>query len=90
MSKDSILKDTYYKERLARTSNAFKPNLTTLQEPNGEESDTDAVVVSPEEEQLNWQELLKDLGKTTCGTTLAFREVVCTHKRLPYLYVPIR
>lgn len=47
--KASILKDSFYKERLARTSNNIIKGYTT-QFPSQEdaiESDTDAIVITP-------------------------------------------
>ncbi len=50
-SKGNILKDSFYKERLARTSNHIIKGYTTTNfapPPQQDESDTDAVVISPE------------------------------------------
>lgn len=49
-AKGTILKDSFYKERLARTSNHIIKGYTT-QFPNNDdaiESDTDAIVITPE------------------------------------------
>jgi hypothetical protein len=47
-SKGNILKDSFYKERLARTSNhIIKGYTTTHFNPPQEDEDNDAVVISP-------------------------------------------
>jgi hypothetical protein len=50
-AKGNILKDSFYKERLARTSNHIIKGYTTTHfalPPQEDESDTDAVVISTE------------------------------------------
>lgn len=50
-AKGNILKDSFYKERLARTSNHIIKGYTTTNfapAPLEEESDTDAIVISAE------------------------------------------
>jgi hypothetical protein len=88
-AKGNILKDSFYKERLARTSNHIIKGYTTNFAPTTveEESDTDAIVISPEEELLDIKTHLADFGRTACGSTFAFREAAITHKRLPALHV---
>ena len=90
MSRGNILKDSFYKERLARTSgNIINAHTTNHFAPvqNNEDSDTDAQVISPEEEQLDFQQLLSGFGKTADGASFAFRELQCTHKRLTAIHV---
>lgn len=89
MSRGNILKDSFYKERLARTSGNIVNAHTTNHFPqqNQEDSDTDAQVITPEEEQLDFQQLLSRFGKTADGASFAFLELQCTHKRLTALHV---
>lgn len=49
-AKGTILKDSFYKERLARTSNHIIKGYTTQFPTNDDavESDTDAIVITPE------------------------------------------
>jgi len=48
--KGTILKDSFYKERLSKTSNHIIMGYTTQfpSQPDAIESDTDAVVITPE------------------------------------------
>lgn len=89
MSRGNILKDSFYKERLARTSGNIINAHTTNHFPQQqqEDSDTDAQVITTEEEQLDFQQLLSGFGKTADGASFAFRELQCTHKRLTALHV---
>lgn len=90
-AKGNILKDSFYKERLARTSNHIIKGHTTNFAGGAveEESDTDAVVISAEEEQIDFKQHLSDFGRSASGETFAFREISITHKRLPALHVPL-
>jgi hypothetical protein len=87
MSKGNILKDSFYKERLARTSKKLINAHTTNFAPPPEE-DSETETATPEELQIDPQEHLTDFGKTSDGSTFAFLSFVCTHKRLPALRVP--
>jgi hypothetical protein len=77
-AKGNILKDSFYKERLSRTSNHIIKGYTTnfAQPTVEEESDTDAVVISQEY-------LFNDVGRSNLISNSIFLGLVRLHVDLP-------
>lgn len=90
----NTLKDSFYKERLIKSSaNSMYNTFTRTFNRNQNDSDDDLpenrTMITAEEESIDMKNHLKDFSKTSEGPGYAFLKFECTHKMLKSINVVV-